>query len=58
MSDSACKRMADLQRKADLRPRLSKQEAREPWTRKRKPIVAGQVRPGAWIYKSVSLQKA
>ena len=35
---------------ADLRPRLSKEEAKESWSRKRKPTLAGQVRPGAWIY--------
>ena len=35
---------------ADLRPRLSNEEPKESGSRKRKPTVAGQVRPGAWIY--------
>ena len=35
---------------ADLRPRLSKEEAKESWSQTRRPTVAGQVRPGAWIY--------
>ena len=35
---------------ADLRPRLSNEEPKESWSRERKPTVAGQVRPWAWIY--------